>query len=249
MRVAALYDIHGNIDALDAVLEDVETKSIDLILIGGDISWGAFPAEAVGRVVDLGERALVIRGNTDRELVSPPETGEPTWIDEVTNWCLEQLSPSQRDFLRSLPLSESVTVRDLGDVLFCHATPRSDDEILTVITPNEDVEELLAKTVQGLIVCGHTHTQFDRRVGRHRIVNAGSVGMPYEDKPGAYWAIFGDDVELRRTEYDFEAAAERIRKSGCPHADGFADAVTSPRSGQEATQKFESGRLQMKNTS
>ena len=245
MRVAALYDIHGNIDALVAVLDEVDTEKVDLVVIGGDIAWGAFPSEAIDRVLDLGESALVIRGNADRDLVTPPAAEATSWIDEVTQWCDAQLRPHQRDFLSSLPLTKLVNVGGLGEAIFCHATPRSDDEIFTAITPDEEVAAILADVREHLVICGHTHTQFDRRAGGSRIVNVGSVGMPYQDEPGAYWALLGEDIEMRRTDYDFESAADRIRESGCPHADGFADGVTSPLSGMEATHNFETMRQKL----
>lgn len=244
MRVAALYDIHGNIAALDAVLHEIGDEAVDVIVIGGDIAWGAFPAAAIDRVQSLGQRALFIRGNADRELVEPIETNDLSWIDEVTTWCQEQLTESQTTFLTRLPLTQTVDTGGSGEVLFCHATPGSDDEIFTAITPEEEVAAMLAGVKQKLVVCGHTHTQFDRRIGDHRVVNAGSVGMPYEDAPGAYWAIVGDEVELRRTDYDFEAAAKHIRKSHCPHVEGFANAVTSPLKRDAAISRFERGRDQ-----
>lgn len=236
--IAALYDIHGNIDALKAVLSDLEAEAIDLIVIGGDIAWGAFPAEAVALIQSLGERAKVIRGNADREVLSPAPSEEPDWIDEVNVWCLEQLTPQQRTFLDSLPLTESVTT-SFGEALFCHATPTSDEEIFTAITPEGDVRALLGDAQQELIMCGHTHSQFDRRVGQHRVINAGSVGMPYEDQPGAYWAIIGDEVEFRRSEYDYAAAAERTLMSDCPHGETFANGIISPPAKDEATKRFE----------
>lgn len=239
MGVAALYDIHGNIDALEAVLNEIDSHGIDQIVIGGDIAWGPFPAQTVARTQELGERVRAIRGNADRELVSPPEVDEPGWITEVTRWCLDQLSPEQQGFLSALPLTTTVTVEGMEEVLFCHATPRSDDEIFTAITPEVEIVPLLAGVDARLVVCGHTHSQFDRAVGRHRVVNVGSVGMPYEDAPGAYWAIFDEEVELRRTDYDFVAAAERVRKSGCPHGEGFADAILSPAGRDETIAEFE----------
>lgn len=244
MRVAALYDIHGNIDALDAVLNEIESQDIDLIVIGGDIAWGPFPAEAVSRVQGLAQRARVIRGNADRELMQPG-AAERGWTADVNRWCLEQLNAEQHRFLFDLPETEVVSNGELGEVLFCHATPRSDEETFTAITPEEDVASMLAGVSHDLIVCGHTHSQFDRRIAGHRVVNAGSVGLPYEDAPGAYWAIIGKEVERRRTLYDFSRAAARIRRSGCPHGDDFAEGVVSPPSRAEATESFEKRRAGM----
>jgi predicted phosphodiesterase len=112
-----------------------------------------------------------------------------------------RLSAAAVSFLRALPLAETVEVDGLGSVLFCHATPRNDEEIFTRDSPEDAWAEALAGVDAGVVVCGHTHVQFDRRIGDIRLVNAGSVGMPYEDAPGAYWALLGPDVELRRTEY------------------------------------------------
>lgn len=241
MRVAALYDIHGNIEALDAVLGEIESEAIDLIVIGGDIAWGPHPGETVVRVQDLAERARVIRGNADREVLKP-ESVEPGWVADVNRWCLEQLTQEQRQFLSDLPETQVVTVGEMGDVLFCHATPRSDEEIITTITPEDEVAAILAHVTQDLVVCGHTHSQFDRLVAGQRVVNAGSVGLPYEDAPGAYWAMIGDEVDLKRTDYDFAAAAARIRQSACPNSDRFADDIVSPPSRAETTEFFEKRR-------
>lgn len=241
MRVAALYDIHGNIDALDAVLVEIEPEGIDLILIGGDIAWGPHPAETVTRVQELGERARVIRGNADRELVQP-ESVEPGWVADVNRWCRDQLTQNQRQFLSDLPEIEVATVGKMGEVLFCHATPRSDEEIFTAITPEDVIAEMLREATQDLVVCGHTHSQFDRDVAGRRVVNAGSVGLPYEDAPGAYWAMIGDEIVLKRSDYDFAGAAARIRQSDCPYSDQFADDIVAPPSRAETTQFFEKRR-------
>jgi diadenosine tetraphosphatase ApaH/serine/threonine PP2A family protein phosphatase len=113
-----------------------------------------------------------------------------------------RLSPEDLEFLRALPLTESLEVDGLGTVLFCHATPRNDEEIFTRDSPAERWAAALTGVRENVVVCGHTHVQFDRRIGDVRLVNAGSVGMPYEDEPGAYWALLGSDVELRRTSYE-----------------------------------------------
>lgn len=243
MPIAALYDIHGNIDALDAVLDEILVEKVDRVVIGGDIAWGPFPRETVARIRELGG-VSVIRGNADREVAArvDQDDGLPDWVAEVNVWCHDQLDTEGRDFLAQLPQTETLTIEALGDVLFCHGTPRSDEEIVTSLTPEEDVEAVLAGTDQRLVICGHTHSQFDRTIRGRRLVNAGSIGLPYEDSPGAYWALIGSDVTLRRTEYDFVAAAKHIRASGCPHGDSFAEALTSPMSRQGAIESFEQQR-------
>ena len=200
MRVAALYDVHGNLPALEAVLAELDA---DLILVGGDFVAGPWPAETLERLRGLDGDVRYIRGNADRELTEPPKPQvEARPPQEVLEWVRERLSDEQLAFLTKLPLTDSVEVDGLGRVLFCHATPRDDNEILTRISPDQRWRRALAGVEADVIVCGHTHVQFDRRVDQLRIVNAGSVGMPYEDRPGAYWALVGAEVELRRTEYE-----------------------------------------------
>ena len=109
---------------------------------------------------------------------------------------VERLSDEQRGFLGSLPETVVLDVDGLGDVRFCHATPRSDEEIVTQATPDRHLRKVLARTEESVVVAGHTHMQLDRRVDGFRWVNAGSVGMPYEGEVAAFWALLGPDVEL-----------------------------------------------------
>jgi putative phosphoesterase len=191
VRIAALYDIHGNLPALDAVLAEVDAE---VIVVGGDFSVGPQPAETVERLRSLDGEVRFIRGNAEREVFQEEAGLAPPEIIDVVR---AQLSQEQLAFLKGLPLTTTV-----GDVLFCHATPRSDEEILTRDSADERWRDALFGVDAGLVVCGHTHVQFERRVGDVRLVNAGSIGMPYEDAPGAYWALLsGSDVELRRTGY------------------------------------------------
>jgi predicted phosphodiesterase len=198
LRVAALYDVHGNIRALEAVLEDVPDDA--RILVGGDVAAGPCPQETVDRLRALGERGLWIRGNADRELtlgepgLAPPETME---------WLRGRLDPTTIAWLHELPPTLELDVEGVGHVLFCHATPLNDVDIFTDRTPEADIADQFAVDAD-LVVCGHTHTQFERTIGGVRVVNSGSVGMPYEDEPGAYWTLLGPDVEHRRTPYELE---------------------------------------------
>ena len=208
-RVAALYDVHGNLPALEAVL--AEAAEVELIVVGGDVVGGAFVAETVERLRALGDRARWLRGNAERELVE----GESD----------PALSDDQVDFLYGLPERVELELPGLGHVLFCHATPQNDLDMVTPLTPDERLRRILAGVGADVVVAGHTHIQEERRVGGVRWVNAGSVGMAYEDAPGAYWALLGPDVELRRTEYD----ATRLGGYEYPQA-----------SRQEAAEYFES---------
>jgi len=189
VRVAALYDIHGNLPALDAILAEVDA---DVIVVGGDAVMGPFPAETLERLRSLPGDVRFIRGNADREVYDEQAGLAPP---ELLEHARARLTPEQLDFLRTWPLTVSI-----GRVLFCHATPRNDEEIFTRDSPDERWAAALAGVDADVVVCGHTHVQFDRRIGDVRLVNAGSVGMPYADEPGAYWALLdGTDVELRHT--------------------------------------------------
>lgn len=198
MRVAALYDVHGNLPALEAVLAEVDA---DLILVGGDVAAGPWPSETMECLHALGDRVRFIRGNADRE-VAAPNGQEGLAPPQLMEFVRERLSPEQLGFLASLPLTESVEVDGLGSVLFCHATPRDDEELLTRISPDEHWRAALVGVRDSVVVFGHTHVQFERDVGDVHLVNAGSVGMPYENEPGAYWALLGPGIELRRTQYE-----------------------------------------------
>jgi predicted phosphodiesterase len=203
VSVATLYDVHGNLPALEAVLADVPEDAA--ILVGGDVAAGPYPAEALERLRSLGDRALWIRGNADRELTPGEEGLAPP---EVLEWVRRRLSAEQLAFLYALPVRLEVEIDGLGRVLFCHATPENDVDVFLEGTSEEAVAPVFAPFEADLFVCGHTHMQFVRDVGGRPVVNAGSVGMAYEDEPGAYWALLGPDVELRRTPYDGAGLAD-----------------------------------------
>ena len=242
-QVAALYDIHGNLPALEAALAAVDAARADGIVGGGDVVLGPMPRETLERLRALGSRARFIQGNCDRLVVDAfdgqPLTRWPPSIREPIAWTAEQLDRPHRDFLASLPETLVVNVPGLGEVLFCHATPRSDEEIITAVTPAERLRPMLAGVTQPVVVCGHTHMQFDRSVDGVRLINAGSVGMPY-GRPGAYWSLLGPDVRLMRTEYDLERAAALVQQTSYPQAAEFAARhVLNPSTEQEALSLFE----------
>jgi predicted phosphodiesterase len=225
-RVAALYDIHGNLPALEAVLEEVRDAGVDRIVIGGDVLPGPMPRECLTRLLDLDLPVQFIQGNGDREVMAP--TGAvPEVYRESMHWNAAQLSPAEIQILASWPPTCRTSVAALGEVLFCHATPRNDTDCFTRQTPDEPLLPIFATLGVPLAVCGHTHMQFDRTIGRVRVVNAGSVGMPFGE-PRAYWLMLGPDVQLRRTWYDLEQAAERILATAYPKADEFARNVLHP---------------------
>lgn len=222
MRVAAISDIHGNLPALEAVLAEVERESPDLMVFCGDVASGPMPAETIDLLMTL-QGARFVRGNADRGLIEEFD-GKARGVmpGPFVDWCAKQISRRHRDFLGSFEDTIEIDgVDGLGRVLFCHATPRNDMDVMTVETPVERMRLLLAGVDASVVICGHTHMQFDRMVDRIRVVNAGSVGMPY-GRPGAYWAMLGPQLELRKTTYDREAAAARIRAKGWDQAEEFA---------------------------
>lgn len=226
MRIAALFDIHGNLPALEAVLHDVRQAGVDLVVVGGDVLPGPMPHESLGLLRALALPVRCIRGNGDR-IVMESRAGEespevPAAFREVVRWNAAQLTPSDVAFVSDWPVSFRQYVAGVGDVLFCHATPRSDTENFTRLTPEAHILPAFGGVAADVIVCGHTHMQFDRTIGAHRVVNAGSVGMPF-GAPGAYWLLLGPRVELRHTSYDLDAAADRIVATAYPQAQHFAE--------------------------
>lgn len=211
MRVAALYDIHGNLPALEAVLAEAGREGVDAIVIGGDIASGPPQPREVVELVRSLPNAHCIRGNADRLF------DEEFARDEGLAWLLEQLGDDQAQWLAGLPFQVV-----LDDTLYVHATPLDDTTIVTELTTDEKLAGLLGEVEQPRVVAGHTHMQLERRVGDKLFVNAGSVGWPYEGVPGGYWAILDEGVELRHTDYDRERAAELVRGSGHPRAEEIA---------------------------
>jgi putative phosphoesterase len=184
MTVATLYDIHGNLAALDAVLAEIPDDAT--IVVGGDVCFaGPQPAETLERLRALGDRVVWVRGNTERLL--------STEVNE------EQLA-----FLQGLPLTAQI-----GRVLYVHATPRNDEDVFTELTPEESIAFLFEDVDADVVVCGHTHMQFDRTIAGKRVINSGSVGKPFEEKPGAYWTL---DLVHRFTPYEGAPEPEQPRE-------------------------------------
>lgn len=229
MRVAAIYDVHGNLPALEAVLDDVRRANVDRVVCGGDVFPGPMPGETLARLLAFDPPVQFIRGNGDREVLAQMAGTETDWFRtardqwrEPVRWTAQQLPRDTECVVAGWPATCRLTIAGLGDVLFCHATPRNDTEVFTRQTPDERLAPIFDPLDVAVVVCGHTHMQFDRTVSRIRVVNAGSVGMPYGE-PGAYWLLLGPDVELRHTPYELAQAAERIRTTAYPQAQHFAD--------------------------
>jgi len=236
VRVAAISDIHANLRALEAVLADVERERVDSIVVVGDTVAGPWPVEAFDLVV--GADASIVRGNADRAVLERDEQ-----FGRNPPWCADQLGEARLVSVAAWPLTCELEIDGLGRVLVCHSTPTADDPIYTRITPDDVLADLLGAVDADVLVCGHTHMQYDRTLTNGlRIVNPGSVGMPYEGKAGAYWAVLGDDVEFRRSEYDVQAAVAEIDASDAP-VERFVEYLLEARDPVATTEYFESLRV------
>jgi putative phosphoesterase len=246
MKVAAIYDIHGNVPALEAVLKEVHDEGVDEILVGGDVVPGPLPGEALAMVLDLSLPVRFIHGNGEQAVLAAhrgePIEGVPERMHETIRWVAEQLSREQLAAIDAWPLTTAFALEGAGEVLACHATPRNDTEIFTRLTPEERLRPAFDGVRADIVVCGHTHMPFDRRIGEVRVVNAGSVGMPWGE-PGAYWLLLGaGGPHPRRTEYDLEDAAERLAVPGYPAAALYD--VRTPPSEAQMVEAFEKVALQ-----
>jgi predicted phosphodiesterase len=239
MRIAVLCDIHGNLPALQAVLAEVEKAGVDLVVFGGDVAAGPMPVETIEMLAGYSRPARFVRGNADRQMVELFD-GLRHATEALDLWPATMLSRTHRDFLNSFEPSVEVAVDGLGSVVCCHAGLDSDElPIITPATRDAVIAEAVASAHGNLVVAGHTHMQFDRRVTNGRMVNAGSVGKPYAAEPGAYWALLGPQVELRRTAYDFAAAAEAVRRTAVPEREELAADIIRPPTAEEAITIFE----------
>jgi predicted phosphodiesterase len=228
VTVAALYDVHGNLPALEAVLADPAFARADAVVVGGDVATGPMPAEVLDRLASLELPMRWVRGNADREAVAAFDRGDTDPSSHPSDdpagragaFTAARISRTHRELMAGF----EAVVR-LEGALYCHGSPRSDDEIITAVTPDERLGPMLEGVTEPLVVCGHTHHQFELRTVGTRVVNAGSVGMPYEGVAGAFWLLVVDgEPELRRSALDVEAAVASIGASGFPDADELARA-------------------------
>lgn len=209
---AVLYDIHGNLVALEAVLEEAGRLEPTSFILGGDYAtFGPWPRETVELLRTLDARVL-IRGNVDRWLAEKPEVAASArpFVDTAVNAALQALGPELAGWLAALPAAA-----ELDGIRICHGSPLSDIETFAPHASDED-EILLAGDADRTIVFGHSHVQF-RRTGPRgtHLVNPGSVGAPLDGDPRAAWALLADgEIHFRRTEYDTERAAARMRSLG-----------------------------------
>ena len=242
MRVAALFDIHANLPALEAVLEEVRAAHVDLVVFGGDIVPGPMTRETLSRVLHLQIPTQFIHGNGELAALAQIDAPDPDSVTywgttggaplaepfrEVVRWTAREVQPDYTRVLASWPKTFQMHVPGMGDVLFCHGTPDSETDAFTRLTPEEALLPVFDGLGVSLVVCGHTHMQFDRTIGTTRVVNAGSVGLPFGE-PGADWVLLGPDVELRHTPYDLAEAASQVSGTRYPQANEFAGQILQP---------------------
>ncbi|HEV3483360.1 MAG TPA: metallophosphoesterase family protein [Candidatus Acidoferrales bacterium] len=242
MRVAAIYDIHGNLPALEAVLQEIHQTQVDRVVVGGDVLPGPMPRETLACLADLDIPVHYIYGNGEVAVLEQMAGKEPSAVPEpyrpIIRWTVEQLDSEYESLLSAWPKTLRFEIDGLGQVLFCHATPRNENECFTRLTAENRLLPVFEGVDAALVVCGHTHMQFDRMIGRVRVVNAGSVGMPFGE-PGADWLLLGPDVQLRHTHYDLAKAVERVRGTQYPQAQEFAARnVLQPPSEEEMLEVF-----------
>jgi putative phosphoesterase len=238
LNVLALYDIHGNIDALEAVLADPRSADPDVVVIGGDVVPGPFARATLARLETLSVPTQWIRGNGEREVADAAGGSAPADDDLAARTAAitaTEIGDDQARALGALPLT-----LELDGVLFCHASPRRDDEMLTRLSSPERWTDALGGVDAALVVAGHTHQQDDRVVGSVRFVNAGSVGLPYEGDGAARWLWVADGVpQLRHTAYDAARAGARILAAGWPDEQSVAAALVEPVEAIVVTRIFE----------
>jgi predicted phosphodiesterase len=220
LRIAVVSDVHGNAVALAAVLAELEREQPDLIVFGGDLTWGPLPGETFALASGLNAR--FVRGNAERAVLENKSS------TEREQWMQANHTPEMREFLAGFEQHVAVEVDGLGPVRVCHGSPRTDEECVTPETPEARVREFSEGVDEHVIVTAHVHIQFDREVAGIRSVNAGSVGLPYEGRPGAYWALLGPEVDLRRTEYDLDEAVVRYRATDIPGVEEIVELMVSP---------------------
>lgn len=225
--VAVLSDIHGVLPALERVLDEPEVADAELIVVTGDHTWGPQPTEVLDRLTSLGNRAVLVRGNADRELLQMSHGIDIGLADDpLSVWGAAQLQPHHQELLVAMPEQITIEIDGFGPVRFCHATPRDDEEVVLVDSRLERWTDVLSDLPVDVrtIVCGHTHMPFIRLVDGRLIVNPGSVGLPY-GRAGAHWAILASGtVTMGRTliEPD-DLVNDVVARSGLPGVAQWAE--------------------------
>jgi predicted phosphodiesterase len=227
---------------LESVLAEIRRMDIEQVVVGGDVLPGPMPRETLDCLRGLEIPMQFILGNGEAAVLEQVGGKDPAKVPEpfrpIIRWNAEQLDAEHARVLNGWAKTARLDVAGIGAVLFCHATPQNEDDVFTRLTPEDRLRPIFEGLDVSMVVCGHTHMQFDRKIGGVRVVNAGSVGMPF-GAAGADWVLLGPDVELRHTNYDLESAAERIRATAYPQAEDFAaNNVLQPPSAEQMLELF-----------
>jgi putative phosphoesterase len=240
MRLALISDIHGNLPALERVLEELAREDLDELICLGDVAVGPQPVETLDRLQELG--CTTVMGNWDSCLLGgePQVHGEiAEMLVDVCTWSAAQISPAQQDYIRSFKDTHEVRLDENLTLLAFHGSPRSFDDYIYATTSDDELESMLAGHEADVYAGGHTHFQMFRRLRECVVVNAGSVGQPFRRRQAGMmrlspWAEYGIvnysdgklGVELRRAPLEVESLAEMVRTSGMPDAERWADLWT-----------------------
>jgi putative phosphoesterase len=246
MKIAAIYDLHGNLPALEAVLEDIRRERVDLLIVGGDILPGPMPREMFELLLNLEIPTQFIQGNGEIDALNVIQGKSidrvPELYRDIVIWSAQQIVDYE-DILENWAKTLSLEIEGLGKVLFCHATPRDDNEIFTRLTDEKRLLPIFSEVDADVVVCGHTHLQFDRMIGKVCVVNAGSLGMPF-GKTGADWLLLSNKIEFRHTDYDLDEAVKRILETDYPQAKSFAEeSLLNPPSEEVILEAFSKAKL------
>ncbi|HEV3311263.1 MAG TPA: metallophosphoesterase family protein [Chloroflexota bacterium] len=247
--MAVLCDIHGNLPALDAVLADIARAPVDLVVFAGDILPGPMPVATLDRIMSLDVPTRFVMGNGDREAVEAFDvlsarafgsSDAPDIKYPSVEWVASQLTLRHRDFLAAFESTVRVELDAGSAALCCHGSPRGDIEVITCFSPTSRVGPMIAGVSEDIVVCGHTHRQFDLRFGDKRVLNAGSVGMPYEGRRAAFWLVLDKEPNMRVTEYDVVSALDNFRDTDYPGVDDmFQESLIEPDDPDKVARFFE----------
>ncbi len=233
--VAVIADVHGNVPALAAVIDEIKRAGVDLVVSCGDLTWGSLPEGTVqlARALSSEVECLFIRGNAERALLEMA-AGDLADRSERELWMLDRHGDAELEFIRGFVPSAVVAVEGLGSIRFCHGSPAHDEDCITPIMPDDRLRPMVGSIEERIVASAHIHVQFDRDLGWIRSLNPGSVGLPYEGRQGAFWATLGPRVELRSTAYDVSETCRRYQLTDDPSADRMAEALLAPTAREEA---------------
>lgn len=228
--------MHGNAPAFAAVVAEIRARRPDLVVNCGDLTWGSLPRETLALARELAAEVpcIFVRGNAERALLELADAEDTDSATDRERWMLAQHTADDLELLRGFVSTAVVDLAGLGSVRFCHGSPLSDEDCVTPITPEERLRPLIAGMDEDVLVTAHIHVQFDRHVAGIRSLNPGSVGLPYEGRPGAYWALLGDDVELLRTEYELSESTALYRATDDPLVETMVEMLEQPATRDEA---------------